>query len=620
MDATAASARPGRPLAIAKYEVTGEIGHGGMATVYRARDPRLGRDVALKVIHPHLRESREVKARFFVEAQAVAKLRHPNIVEVYDVAAENEPEQYLVVELLEGVTLRKLLQDHGPLLPELAAAIILEILAALAHAHASGVVHRDVKPENVMVEHRPKGGNEDAAPGQRVVVKLMDFGIAKLLDAQGVTSTGQVLGSPAHMAPEQIEGGDVDARADVFSVGVLFYECIVGTLPFEGNNPAQVLRKVLDGLYTTAERANPKVGAAWSRILQTALARKPEDRFPTAMAFRDAICQELTRLEVKDARAELERFLDEGPSFREAFEARLVQGLADRADRALAKSDTLAAAADYNRALAYAPADPRLLRAVAGMHRAVRRSRLLRSGAASVGAAVLLLLLVVGIYRIVARRAQLARDDRRTTTVTAGPNLAPGGVAAPQEDAAVAGASTARAASPARSAPTAGPVPAPLPRNPGILAPVPRAALRDVVVTSVRPLFGVEVRVDGEAPQEVTAGLKISLDGRAHGLRFTCVNDACEPLEKAVPAGERDERMDVALGIRPASLLVDGDRSLNYQVAEEPAIVVRPGMPVRVPMRGSKMRITVIELPSGRTRSVALTAGKDARVSFAETP
>src|SRR6478609_2264855 len=139
MDANAASARPGRPLAIAKYEVTGEIGHGGMATVYRARDPRLGRDVALKVIHPHLRESREVKARFFVEAQAVAKLRHPNIVEVYDVAAENEPEQYLVVELLEGVTLRKLLQDHGPLVPELAASIVLEILAALGHAHASGV-------------------------------------------------------------------------------------------------------------------------------------------------------------------------------------------------------------------------------------------------------------------------------------------------------------------------------------------------------------------------------------------------------------------------------------------------------------------------------------------------
>ncbi len=198
---------------LAKYEVLEELGHGGMATVYRARDRRLGREVAVKVIHPHLRDSQEVVSRFNAEAKAVAKLRHPNIVDVYDVSEPDEADQYLVVALVRGTTLRKLLQERGAMPPEVAAAVGLELLAALAHANSNGVVHRDVKPENVLVERRPSSSSpatDERAPepsGPRVAVRLTDFGIAKLLDAQGVTSTGQVLGSPAHMAPEQIEGG-----------------------------------------------------------------------------------------------------------------------------------------------------------------------------------------------------------------------------------------------------------------------------------------------------------------------------------------------------------------------------------------------------------------------------
>src|SRR5579863_5826292 len=148
------AARAGRLPDLDKYEVVEEIGHGGMATVYRARDRRLGREVAVKVIHPHLRDSTEVVARFNTEARAVAKLRHPNIVEVFDVSDTDETEQYLVVELLRGTTLRKLLQARGALPPEVAAAIALELASALAHAHSNGVVHRDVKPENVLIEHR----------------------------------------------------------------------------------------------------------------------------------------------------------------------------------------------------------------------------------------------------------------------------------------------------------------------------------------------------------------------------------------------------------------------------------------------------------------------------------
>jgi serine/threonine-protein kinase len=137
---------------LAKYDVVEEIGHGGMATVYRARDRRLGREVAVKIIHPHLRDSREIVSRFNTEARAVAKLRHPNIVEVFDVSEEGEAEQYLVAELLRGTTLRKLLHDSGAMPPEVAAAFALDLLAAIAHANDSGVVHRDIKPENVLVE------------------------------------------------------------------------------------------------------------------------------------------------------------------------------------------------------------------------------------------------------------------------------------------------------------------------------------------------------------------------------------------------------------------------------------------------------------------------------------
>src|SRR5258706_1053075 len=153
---------------------------------------------------------------------------------------------------------------------------------ALAAAHAAGVIHRDLKPENVLID-----------TAEAVRIQLTDFGIAKILDAQGVTSTGQVLGSPAHMAPEQIEGGEVNARADVFGLGVLLYECMVGHLPFEGKNPAQVLRRVLEGVCSPADREKAVVGSRWAKILARALAKNTTDRFDSAEAFASALKSEL---------------------------------------------------------------------------------------------------------------------------------------------------------------------------------------------------------------------------------------------------------------------------------------------------------------------------------------
>jgi eukaryotic-like serine/threonine-protein kinase len=586
---------------LAKYEVVEELGHGGMATVYRAHDPRLGRDVAIKVIHPHLRDSAEVAHRFFIEAKAVAKLRHDNIVEVFDVSAPEEPEQYLVVELLRGCTLRKLLQRHGALPPEVAAAIGIELLGALAHAHGAGVIHRDIKPENVMVEHVKGSGGHGA---ERVKIKLTDFGIAKLLDGQGVTSTGQVLGSPAHMAPEQIEGGDVDARADVFGLGVLLYECMVGHLPFEGTNPAQVLRRVLDGVYSSAERERGTVGKAWSTRLDGALAHDPEQRFVDANAMRQAFCQELDRLGIENGKEEIESWLDEPEAYEIAHDKRLIERLVERAARARREGDTLAAACDYNRALAYAPLDKELLRIVSSMHRAEARARLVRKMAPILLGTVLLGTTAFFVTRAIKGSPGITRPDVALVTTPSAvlPILVPSGV--PSSKPVV----SARISAP--------PVPAPAPIRSAIAA--PKAIERTITINSVRPQFGVSIAVDDAASASATSGMRVAIDGLPHTLKFTCANDACEPEQRALAAGDQPESLDVAMKIKPALLTIDGDPKGTYRVTEDPTISPRAGVPARVSMKGSRAVVHVVELTSGRTESATLLAGKETHVGFAQ--
>jgi len=388
---------------LVKYELREEIGHGGMATVYLARDRRLGRDVAVKIIHRHLRENVEVATRFASEARAVAKLRHPNIVEVYDVSDEGESERYLVVELVRGTTLRKLLTTHEYLPAEIAAIIAVEIASALDHAHQLGVIHRDVKPENVLVALQPPGTPSDvrASGPDESVVKITDFGIAKLLDLQGVTSTGQVLGSPAHMAPEQIEGGDVNARSDVFGLGVMLYETLVGKLPFDGKNPAQVLRRVLDGQFTPADRARPTVGARFSAIVGRALAHEPSARFASSAELGAALCEELKSLGFVDLRAELRAFLADPDAYRAAYEPRIVERLIARGQEAREQRDVPLSAASLNRALAFRPDDAELLSEVTSLGRAERLRRNVLSAALALGGSAVIAVAAFGAVRVV---------------------------------------------------------------------------------------------------------------------------------------------------------------------------------------------------------------------------
>ena len=401
-----------------------------MATVYRARDRRLGREVAVKVIHHHLRENKEVAARFVSEARAVAKVKHPNIVEVYDVSDADESERYLVQELVRGTTLRQLISEQGYLPAEIAAAMAVEIAAALEHAHGLGVIHRDMKPENVLLDLPSEGQcGPEAALAPRV--KITDFGIAKLLDVQGVTSTGQVLGSPAHMAPEQIEGGDVSASADVFGLGVLLYEACVGKLPFDGKNPAQVLRRVLDGAFTPADRARPTIGAGLSQIIGKALARDASDRYQSARALMDALKEELGQVAFSDLRREIWEYLRDADAYQKAYEPRLVDELCKRANAARARKDFVTAAASFNRALAFRPDDTGLLRQVAQIARGERLRRLVTRSAAGVLAIGVLLGLVAATLawlrsRHVTRSALDTAKASPVVPVTASPSAAPG--------------------------------------------------------------------------------------------------------------------------------------------------------------------------------------------------
>src|SRR4051812_4484059 len=184
---------------LSRYKLLEEVGQGGMAVVYKGLDTTLNREVAVKVLHPHLADQPESRARLQREAHAVAKLRHENILEIFDYSGPDSPESYIVTEFIHGTTLKSFMTGHPSAIafPEVAEMIVSEVAAALEHAHSLGVIHRDVKPENVMIRSDGR-------------IKLMDFGIAQIVDKERMTVTGQLLGSPAYMAPEHVEGKPID--------------------------------------------------------------------------------------------------------------------------------------------------------------------------------------------------------------------------------------------------------------------------------------------------------------------------------------------------------------------------------------------------------------------------
>lgn len=269
-------AREGRTLA-GRYRLDERIAVGGMAEVWAGTDLLLQRRVAVKILHTHLREDDALVRRFRREALAVARLRHQGIVAVYDTCSADDLDA-IILELIPGPTLRQRLDDEGPMPSSEVVRLGMALASALTVAHAADLVHRDIKPANVLL-------NED-----RVV--LTDFGIAKALDDAERTSTGTLLGSARYLAPEQVEGGEVDARADIFSVGVVLYECLTGRTPWNGPTDAATALARLRDPPAPPSSIDPSLPAELEDLVMRCLQRDPADRPGSA----DELGQELTVL------------------------------------------------------------------------------------------------------------------------------------------------------------------------------------------------------------------------------------------------------------------------------------------------------------------------------------
>ncbi len=254
-----------------RYEILQLLGQGGMGAVYKARDVELERTVALKLIRPDLASHPEILRRFKQELILAREVTHPNVIRIYDLGQASGV-RYITMEYVEGRDLRALLHDKGKVTPEEAVPLFQQIAAALEAAHHAGVVHRDLKPQNIMVD---KGGR----------VYVMDFGVARSLETPGMTETGALMGTPEYMSPEQAKGMKVDARSDLFSLGIIFYEMLSGVSPFKADTAMATMFK------RTRERAVPLAQAGsgvpvfLSDIVSKCLEIDREQRYPSARAI-----------------------------------------------------------------------------------------------------------------------------------------------------------------------------------------------------------------------------------------------------------------------------------------------------------------------------------------------
>lgn len=258
---------------LGRYEVLGELGQGAMGVVYKARDPLIDRVVAIKTINLGLAldEKEEYEGRFYQEAKAAGRLNHPNIVTIYDVGKSGDV-AYIAMEFLEGRELRDIMNDRGLLPVDQVLDVVAQVALGLAYAHEHGIVHRDVKPSNIMLV---RDGH----------AKITDFGIARMASSAVRTQTGMVLGSPKYMSPEQVMGKEIDQRSDIFSLGVMLYEMLTGQAPFDGENVNAIMYQTLNVVPAPPNSLNPAVPEMVNFIVAKALAKGLEDRYQNAKDF-----------------------------------------------------------------------------------------------------------------------------------------------------------------------------------------------------------------------------------------------------------------------------------------------------------------------------------------------
>ncbi len=251
-----------------RYRILSRVGEGGMAEVYRARDSVLNRIVAIKVLRPQFASDEEFVERFRREAQAAASLSHPNIVSIYDVGQDGD-RYYIVMEYVSGRSLKDVIREHGSLPPEKAAWIALQILAALEHAHENNIVHRDIKPHNILV----------TADGR---VKVTDFGIARATSTSALTETGTIIGTVNYFSPEQAKGDTVGVGSDIYSLGIVLYEMLTGRVPFRGDTPISIALQHLQSVAIPPSELKPGVPKDLDRIVMKALEKDASRRYQHA--------------------------------------------------------------------------------------------------------------------------------------------------------------------------------------------------------------------------------------------------------------------------------------------------------------------------------------------------
>src|SRR5688500_4447797 len=275
------------------YVILELVGIGGMGRVYRAEQTNLGRTVAVKIIHPHLVGEENAAARFITEARAASRLNHPNSVAVIDFGKTDDGQLYLVMEFLRGKDLARVQYEEGPLSFRRICNLLTQTLAPLSQAHHLGIIHRDLKPENIILEPVRTGGD---------FVKVVDFGLAKRkaeTSSPSITSPGIVCGTPEYMSPEQGRGDPLDARSDLYAVGVIFYQLLTGRLPFEAESPTQVVL-----MHITEQPADPRsvapdrmIPSLLADVCLMALAKDPAHRFANADEYAEAITDALSQIE-----------------------------------------------------------------------------------------------------------------------------------------------------------------------------------------------------------------------------------------------------------------------------------------------------------------------------------
>ncbi len=324
---------------LGRYEVIRELGQGAMGVVYQAKDPLIDRVVAIKTINLGLAQEGkdEYEGRFYQEAKAAGRLNHPNIVTIYDVGKSGDV-AYIAMEFLQGRELRDIMNDAGLLPIDHVLDMVAQVASGLAYAHEYDIVHRDVKPSNIMVI---RDGH----------VKITDFGIARMASAGVRTQTGMVLGSPKYMSPEQVMGKALDQRSDIFSLGVMLYEMLTGSAPFNGDNVNSIMYQTLNATPALPNTINPLVPEMLNFIVAKALAKGVDDRYQNAKdlaadlrACKDTLPRSNGGINVQAPPVSLEAKLPDAISFTGSMDATDEQAQAAATTSGLSKSFDSAAA------------------------------------------------------------------------------------------------------------------------------------------------------------------------------------------------------------------------------------------------------------------------------------